>query len=248
MGSPLIAVPTDNLREARFLQRINRFIAKIELADTQEILHVHIPSTGRLDTVLQPGQLCYLKKSDNPQRKTLYSLYHVQAPHSVEADKDTLVCVDSLVANRFVKQLLIRGAVAGIPASNIRAEVSFGKDRLDFVVDDPTGNPAVEHLIEVKSVNMAIDGIASFPDAPTERGQKHVRSLIAKQSMSHYQTHIIFVVQRNDAFAFQPCHDRDPVFSQLLAEAKQAGTMIHACLTDVSANQVAFAKWLPIKF
>ncbi len=225
----------DNMVSATFIRRINRFIAEVEL--DHEIIKVHVPSTGRLDTVLSEGLPCLLKPAKNPARKTPYSLFLVVLPQ-------TKVCIDAMEANRLTEQLLIHQAIAELTHGSIHKEVTVGKSRFDFVVRQES----MTHLIEVKSVNMAVDGTACFPDAPTERGTRHLQELAEWQQKDNIQTHVIFVVQREDADGFSPCIIRDPDFSNALRHADRAGTKIHVCLTSVTEEKMAFQRWLPLRW
>ncbi|MBO8172396.1 MAG: DNA/RNA nuclease SfsA [Bacillaceae bacterium] len=230
-----MVITFENLVKARFIRRINRFIAEVEL-DSQ-LIQVHVPSTGRLDTVLKEGSPCYLKPSPNPARKTPYSIFIVETPESA-------VCIDALVANRFTDLLLQEGVVPDIGSGEIRKEVKAGGSRFDFAVQDEERT----HLIEVKSVNMVMDGTACFPDAPTDRGTRHVQELMEWQKKGDIQTHVIFVVQRSDAKKFAPCSLRDPAFAKAVQLAWKAGTKVHACLTEVTPEQISFEKWIPVEF
>ncbi|OEH84918.1 hypothetical protein BHU72_06925 [Desulfuribacillus stibiiarsenatis] len=223
------------LTKGIYIQKRNRFIAEVQLDGA--MIDVHLPTTGRLDTVLAHGAICYLKPSTNPNRKTAYSLF------LVEVEDGTLVCIDALVANQMTALILQKQLINGVPEGDIKAEVGFDQHRFDFVVHNIVEQDfSVTHIIEVKSVTMAHRGIAMFPDAPTERGQKHIAKLIELQKKEQFQTHIVFVIQRNDAESFAPCVDRDPKFAQLLQQAKDNGTMIHVCFTRVSPKSMELVK------
>ncbi|OEG00183.1 hypothetical protein BHF71_06090 [Vulcanibacillus modesticaldus] len=222
------------LTKATFIKRVNRFIAEVKIKEQIEL--VHVPSTGRLDGILKTGVTCYLKPSSNPKRKTAYSLFLVE-------DNNVKICIDSLITNDFVYQLLRKNEIPGISIGEIAKEVSLPDERIDFVVR----NEDLENYIEVKSVNKCDNGVACFPDAPTERGRKHLTNLIKYQSVNSIQSHLIFVIQRNDAEIFSPCKDRDPEFANLLKEAYKKGVKLHICLTNVTENEMYFDKWLKIK-
>ncbi len=224
-----------NLMKAEFLNRVNRFIANVSINGTIE--SVHVPSTGRLDGVLTEGVTCYLKPAENKNRKTKYTLFLVQY-------MNTMVCIDALIANDFSHQLLKDKMLIDVEAGDIHREVSLEKDRIDFAL---FSNRLVQY-IEVKSVNKVEQGIACFPDAPTERGRKHIKTLIKLQAENHIQSHILFIVQRNDAKVFTPCIDRDPVFAELLTQAYNRHVKIHVALTNVTVEGIFFDKWLNINF
>ncbi|OEF95865.1 DNA/RNA nuclease SfsA [Desulfuribacillus alkaliarsenatis] len=246
-----LSIAFPKLVPATFIKRINRFIAEVNI--NGELIKVHVPTTGRLDTVLVTGQTCYLLPAANPERKTPYSLFLVATTSSIDSNHTSLVCIDAMVANRFARELLENNYIEELSSidASIRAEVTYNKDRFDFVVTEQKTaqeDNQIQHLIEVKSVNMCVDGVACFPDAPTERGKKHLRSLMQKQAQGTTQTHVIFIIQRSDANAFSPCFDRDPEFARLLKEAQEVGTKIHACLTSIKTDGMYFQSWLPILY
>ncbi len=223
------------LIKGTFIEKINRFIAIVHVNGHVE--QVHIPSTGRLDGVLSEGNVCYLKPSNNPKRKTAYSLFIIES-------SNVKICIDALLANQFAYQLMENEQIEGIKKGKILKEFTLKGDRFDFAIQH---EDTIEY-IEVKSVNKSDNGIACFPDAPTQRGRKHTQHLIAYQQDSSIQTHILFIVQRNDAEQFTPCEERDPEITQLLKEANRKGVMIHVALTNVTEKSISFDKWLPIHY
>ena len=158
-----------NVVEAIFLERPNRFVAYCKVAgETQK---VHVKNTGRCKELLVPGAVVYLEESDNPNRKTKYSLVAVEKG-------DLLINMDSQVPNQVVEEALRTGRIKlpGIiePLTFIKREKTYGQSRFDFYVE--TAEEKI--FIEVKGVTLEEDGVVRFPDAPTERGVKHVEELM----------------------------------------------------------------------
>ncbi|GAB6932971.1 DNA/RNA nuclease SfsA [Calditerricola satsumensis] len=219
---------------ATFVRRLNRFVAEVDRDG--ERMPVHVPSTGRLDTVLVPGRSCFLRPGKGRARRYPYSLFLVRAPES-------WVCIDALVANAVAEALLVAGRVPGVPAGDVRREVAWCGHRVDFAVSAE----GRLHLIEVKSVNLAVARLALFPDAPTERGTRHLRALQEAQQRDAAQAHVLFVVQRADADAFAPHEAVDPAFAQALRALAAAGANVQAVRTRVSPLGLSVAEWLPVR-
>ena len=198
-----------------FLNRPNRFCAEVEIAGKQEM--VHVKNTGRCRELLLPDARIFLEEAENPNRKTRFSLISVY--------KDSvLVNMDSQAPNAVVEEALLEGRIAKIGAvSYLKREQRFGSSRFDFYYETKkeTG------YIEVKGVTLEVDGIAMFPDAPTQRGTKHLRELIAAQAAGFKAT-AIFVIQMKGVTIFRPNWERDADFCQALLDAKAAGVRILA--------------------
>jgi sugar fermentation stimulation protein A len=200
---------------AEFLSRPNRFIAHVRLADAPESLHaVHVKNTGRCRELLIPGVRVWLKESDNPDRKTKYSLI------TVEKAGFGLINLDSQAPNRVALEMLS----AENPVAEIKREYSWGDSRLDFALF-PADGPLT--LIEVKGVTLERDGVAIFPDAPTERGLKHVGELM-KAKASGFEARILFIIQMKGVTVFRPNDETHPAFGEALRAAKRAGVEILA--------------------
>lgn len=227
-------LPFPELTPAIFVRRLNRFVAEVDREG--ERMLVHVPSTGRLDTVLVPGRSCYLRPGKGGARRYPYSLFLVRAPES-------WVCIDALVANSVAERLLAAGTVPGVPDGDVRREVAWGGHRVDFALSAE----GRLHLIEVKSVNLAAEGLALFPDAPTARGTRHLRALTAAQESGAAQAHVLFIVQRADADVFAPHEAVDPAFAQALRALAAAGANVQAVRTRVSPAGLSVAEWLPVR-
>ncbi len=207
-----------NVINGRFISRPNRFIAQVEIDGKNET--VHVKNTGRCKELLIPGATVYLAKAQNPERKTQYDLIGVEKPR---ADKPALsVNMDSQAANDAAAEWLKKGNLFPKRA-NIRREVRYGNSRFDFCIEyeDKTA------FLEVKGVTLEQDGIALFPDAPTERGVKHINELIACTQAGH-EAYILFVVQMKEITALRPNDSTHKAFGDALRQAAKAGVQILA--------------------
>ncbi len=170
----------ERIQVGRFIERPNRFIAYVEINGLKET--VHVKNTGRCAELLKPGATVYVQKSDNLERKTQWDLIGVEKG-------ERLINMDSQIPNTVVKEWLEEGNLFDIPVS-IYPETTYGKSRFDLYVE--VGERKV--FIEVKGVTLEEDGVARFPDAPTERGVKHVEEL-TKALKDGYESYILFVIQ-----------------------------------------------------
>ncbi len=192
-----------------FLSRPNRFIAHV-LVDGQEEV-VHVKNTGRCRELLLPGSTVYLYCApEGSSRKTKYDLIAVQKG-------DRLVNMDSQAPNAVAEEWLRKC----LPHADIRREVTFGDSRFDFRIIE--GDQTT--FLEVKGVTLERDNIAMFPDAPTERGLKHLRELIRCKELGYGAT-VLFVVKMKGIQAFRPNDETHPAFGDTLREAQRAGVRI----------------------
>lgn len=213
-----------NILEAKFLDRPNRFIANIEIDGQKHICHVK--NTGRCKELLVEGAKIYVKKHNNPARKTDYSLISV-------IKGDVLINMDSQVPNKAVHKWILQGDLFD-DIEYIKPEYKYHNSRIDFFIK--TKNKKI--LLEVKGVTLEEDGIAMFPDAPTKRGIKHIEELIhAKQE--EYECYIVFVIQMNTAKYFTPNNRTHPEFKAALIDAREAGVNILAYDCIVATDSIA---------
>ncbi len=213
----------NNIVKAVFLQRLNRFVARV-LVDGEEIL-CHVKNTGRCRELLKEGVTVYLEKSDNPSRKYQYSL--------ITVDKGgRLVNMDSQAPNKAVYEFLCSGGFKK-DIELIKPECTHGKSRFDFYIEYQ-GRRA---FIEVKGVTLENDNVVSFPDAPTQRGTRHVRELCALVEQG-YECYVIFVVQMKDVAYFTPNGDHDPEFKKALTQAAEKGVGICAFDCFISEDEM----------
>ena len=206
----------DNIHEAVFIRRLNRFVAEVEIGGVVE--RVHVRNTGRCAELLVAGNRVFLEKSHAPDRKTAYDLIAVER----RRDGDVLlVNMDSLAPNRAAGEWLAAGGLG--PLKDLRAEVTVGDSRFDFCAR----SGARPMAIEVKGCTLEIGGAAMFPDAPTERGLKHVRELTAL-AVAGWRCAVVIVVQMKGVSIFRPNWAAQPPFGTALIAAREAGVEIVA--------------------
>ncbi|MDR0531065.1 MAG: DNA/RNA nuclease SfsA [Oscillospiraceae bacterium] len=213
-----------NISPAIFLARPNRFIAHALLGDEEIIAHVK--NTGRCKELLVPGAVVYVQRMENPLRKTLYDLIAVRKG-------ERLINMDSQAPNRmFYEHLLSGHYIDGI--TKIKSEAKFGGSRFDFYVEAG----ARKIFIEVKGVTLEEDGVVLFPDAPTERGVKHLRELV-RCIEEGYEAHVMFVIQMNNVRYFMPNDATHPAFGEALRAAQTAGVRVTALDCAVQPDRLA---------
>ena len=218
----------ENIVGGTFLDRPNRFIAYVEVDGKKET--VHVKNTGRCRELLQQGNKVYLSIADNPNRKTKYDLIAVEKRR--EEKEPLLVNMDSQIPNDVTEEWLRKGILFSKEA-RVRREVKYGNSRFDFYIED--GERKV--FLEVKGVTLEEDGIASFPDAPTERGIKHIRELM-QCLQEGYEAYILFVIQMKEITKFRPNDKTHPAFGEALREAQKAGVKIMAVDCLVTADSI----------
>lgn len=206
-----------NIVSGVFLSRPNRFIAHVLIEGKEEI--VHVKNTGRCKELLIPGSEVYLEGHDNPNRKTKYSLITVKKGNM-------LVNIDSQAPNKVLHEALKKGLelpFLASPITYIKPEAVYGDSRLDFYLE--AGNQKA--FIEVKGATLECEGIVMFPDAPTERGVKHVHELI-KAVEDGYTAYAMFIIQMKGISCIKPNDDTHAEFGQALRTASRAGVHILA--------------------
>ena len=221
---------------ARFLRRINRFVAHVELQGEERI--VHVKNTGRCRELLVPGCTVYLACSDNPNRKTAHDLVVVEKKR--EDGSSFLVNMDSQIVNGVAEEWLKSGTLFS-PKAILRREVTYGNSRFDFYIEDGERRA----FLEVKGVTLEQDGIASFPDAPTERGVKHLRELVACRKEG-YEAYVLFVVAMAGMRLVRPNDATHAAFGKALREAAAAGVRVLAVSCDVREDSVVARQFLPV--
>lgn len=235
------------LQEGIFLKRYKRFFADIEWQGNQ--ITAHLPNTGSMKTVNNPGQHCLFSVSDNPERKLKYTLQMIKSPTGV------WVGVNTVIPNMIMKEALHRtvghSGIVGTFAhwshfDEVKQEHKINEEsRLDFVLKKKGSDKM--HFIEVKNVTMAEEGIAKFPDSISERGQKHLRELMSLMESGH-SAELVFTIQRHDCGSFAPADDIDPEYGRLLREAHQKGLKISPLVVDLSPEAAELSETLlPLK-
>ena len=218
------------IEKARFIERKNRFIAEVEL-DGQRI-SVHVKNTGRCRELFVAGAFVYLEKAEGDGRKTPYDLIAVEKRTK---NGTVLINIDSAAPNKAVSEWLAGGLFS--KEARVRAEVKYGNSRFDFYVEDGERRA----FVEVKGVTLEWDGEVSFPDAPTERGVKHLRELCAAKAAG-YEAYVIFVVQMKGATRFLPNRKTHPEFAEALADAAERGVGILAYGCEVSEDGMVISE------
>ena len=202
----------ENMVGGVFHARPNRFIAHVEIDGQMEICHVK--NTGRCRELLPQGAKVWCQQWDNPKRKTKFDL--------ITVEKGTrLINMDSQAPNAAAKEWLLAGGLGAI--ENLKAEVFHGDSRFDFAFTKD-GKPC---FLEVKGVTLENDGVCAFPDAPTQRGARHLREL-TQAIRDGYGAYVLFVIQMADVLYLHPNDATDPAFGSALREAAAAGVQILA--------------------
>lgn len=238
------------LDEGVFLKRYKRFFADIEWKG--ETLTAHVPNTGSMKSVNNPGALCLFSHSDNPERKLKQTLEMIKAPSG------SWVGVNTATPNTIVRETLLGlvGQKSGDLPKNWQHWADFdevkpeykisAETRLDFALSKK--NSDKKHFIEVKNVTLAEGKVALFPDAETTRGQKHLQELMDLMDQGH-TAEILFTIQRGDCTEFSPADDIDPEYGKLLRKASQKGLKISPFIVDLSPVEAVLSdKVLPVKF
>jgi len=221
-----------DVRPARFLSRPDRFIAHIEMDGRNEICHVK--NTGRCRELLMPGAQLIVQAVDSPSRKTKFDLIAVQKG-------DRLINIDSQAPNRIFHEWVTSSAY--FPDLKVlRPESSFRNSRLDFFIQ--SGSKKI--LVEVKGVTLEEEGVAMFPDAPTERGLKHIADLCSWMEEGH-EAYMVFVIQMKDIDYFVPNYATHPEFGQALARASGRGLKIIALDCEVGYDFITARDFVEVR-
>ena len=219
-----------NMVSGEFLSRPNRFIAHVRIGGAEQI--VHVKNTGRCRELLPAGAQVWCQKSDNPNRKTAYDLITVQKG-------SRLINMDSQAPNAAAREWLEQGGLGEI--SQLRPETFHGDSRFDFsFLKD-----GKRCFLEVKGVTLENDGVCAFPDAPTQRGAKHLKGL-AKAVADGFGGYVLFVVQMADVKYLHPNDATDPAFGAALREAAAAGVHVLAVECDITENSMSISKEVPV--
>lgn len=217
---------------AVFLSRPNRFIAQVELDGRVET--VHVKNTGRCKELLVPGRAVWLEGSDNPARKTRFDL--------VAVDKGgLLINMDAQAPNQvFAEWARAGGFREGLAL--LRPETAWGQSRFDFYWEDAAGGKG---FVEVKGCTLEQDGLALFPDAPTQRGVKHLHELSAAQGEG-YACAVCFILQMKGCALFCPNEGTHPQFGAALRQAAQAGVEVLAMDCQVTPDSLTVDRPVPV--
>ena len=218
-----------NIVAGRFVDRPNRFVAHVEINGVVET--VHVKNTGRCRELLLPGVKVILEIADNPQRKTKYDLI------AVYKQGFGLINMDSQAPNKVVAEWL-----AGQGYDVVKPEYKYGSSRIDFYMekfrlDDGGQEVSERYLMEVKGCTLEIDGIGYFPDAPTERGIKHLKELAGAAGQG-YHCIMAYVIQMEGINEVRPNIATHPAYGKAVEEAIAAGVKVLYLCTEVKENEL----------
>lgn len=220
------------ITEGRFLSRPNRFIALVEIDGIPTVCHVK--NTGRCKELLLPGARVFLEKAKDPARKTAYDLVGV-------VKNGIMVNMDSQAPNKVAGEWIQKGGLGFVPML-LKAEYRQGDSRFDFYAKAGQA----EWLIEVKGVTLEVEGVAMFPDAPTERGVKHLNGLI-QHVKNGGKACALFVIQMQGTKEFRPNRATHAAFAQALQAAHEAGVQVIAATCNVTPDTMEITGTIPVK-
>lgn len=224
------------MKEGRLIKRYKRFLADVELEDGS-VITAHTPNTGRLTQCAIPGAPVLVSPAANPARKLKFTLELVLV-------NGAWVDINTHRANRIVEEGLRSGAVAGLSGREVKPEFSHGDSRFDFLLESSAGSGRI--LVEVKNVTMICGDAACFPDAPTDRGRKHLAGL--KSALEEgYRSVIFFLVQRPETRYFVPADHIDPEYGKLLREVVAGGVEPLAYVTATTPSAVSLDRRIPVE-
>lgn len=226
------------VKKGIFYQRPNRFIAQVEIEG--ELRTCHVKNTGRCKELLLPGATVYCEYHPEAERKTHYDMIAVEKELSRSA-KPLLINMDSQAPNKVVREWLETGALFP-DLKYLKPECKYGDSRFDFYGE----TTRQKFFLEVKGVTLEQDGVVLFPDAPTERGVKHVLELMQCQQEG-YAAYVLFVVQMEQAQYFRPNDVTHPAFGAALRKAKAQGVQLLAYTCRVTPASLTIAHPLPLK-
>ena len=224
------------LTQATLIKRYKRFLADVEIE--QKLITAHVPNTGSMTGCWEPNWRCALSVSTNPNRKMAHTL-------ELTFNGLTWIGVNTGNANKLVKEWLSTGLIPELADyKTITPEKKIGDSRVDFYLENhPTLPPC---YVEVKSVTLKLDGKAQFPDAVTERGQKHLKELMEIKK-SGLRAAMLFVIQREDVEIFTPALTIDPEYARLLSLARKSGVEILAYQCKMGLEEISLGKCIPIE-
>lgn len=221
-----------NIKQGKFLSRPNRFIAYIEIGEKTEVCHVK--NTGRCKELLIPGATVFLQEFDSNHRKTKYDLISVYKG-------ERLINMDSQVPNKVFHEWVLMGNLFK-EITLIKPECKYKNSRFDFYIETVTR----KIFIEIKGVTLEEDGVVLFPDAPTERGIKHLMEL-CECVRDGYEAYIVFIIQMKDVLYFTPNIKTHKAFGEALTNARNQGVKIMALDCEVTEHSITAADFVEVK-
>ena len=220
-----------NIYPGKFISRPNRFIANIKIDGKTEVCHVK--NTGRCKELLTEGADVFVQKSDNPLRKTAYDLISVYK-------NGMLINMDSQAPNKVFYEWATESGYFG-NVTLLKPEYKYKNSRFDFYIE--ADNRKI--LVEVKGVTLEINGAVSFPDAPTERGVKHLNELI-DATKNGFEAYVFFIIQMEKCKYFTPNRTNHPEFADKMIDAKNSGVNIVAANSKVTKNELKINEFVEV--
>ncbi|EKQ55097.1 MULTISPECIES: DNA/RNA nuclease SfsA [unclassified Clostridium] len=220
-----------NIVKGKFISRPNRFIANVEINGKIEVCHVK--NTGRCRELLIPNATVFVQESNNAKRKTKYSLIGV-------IKENRMINMDSQVTNKVVHEWILKGNLFD-DIILIKPETKYNNSRFDFYVE----TKKQKSFIEVKGVTLENQGVVRFPDAPTERGVKHIKEL-CDCIKEGYEAYVIFVIQMKDVLYFEPNAEMHKEFAEILEYAKNKGVHILAVDCEVEEDSINIRDYVDV--
>ena len=221
----------DNIIEGIFIKRPNRFIAHVEINGMEEVCHVK--NTGRLGELLLPGAKVYVSHSDNPKRKTKYSLIAVEKEgiiYNIDSQAPNQLALEWVQSGKFLQNVIL-----------VKPEKTYKKSRFDLYIE----TEEKKIFMEVKGVTLNQNGVGLFPDAPTERGKKHVLELCEAMEEG-YEAYLLFVVKFKPVHGFSPNKIHHPDFAETLQYAKEKGVHVMAVCCQVTPEELWIEQEIPV--
>ena len=223
----------NNVVSGRFVSRPNRFIAIVDVVGAEQMCHVK--NTGRCRELLVPGASVFLEVSSNPNRKTKYDLISVYKG-------DNLINIDSQASNKVFNEWLNENKLFN-DIKLVKPETKYGTSRFDFYIEAD----GKKIFAETKGVTLEENGTAMFPDAPTERGRKHLVEL--SDSVRHgYDAYVVFIIQMSGVKVFKPNIRTDLTFAKDLKKASESGVKIIAFDSMVTEISLKINDYIPVLF
>ena len=225
------------VKTGTILKRYKRFLADIQFPEPEGIVTAHVPNTGSMKTCWEPGQQVLCTYENNPKRKLKYTL-------QMSYNGKTWIMVNTSLTNSLAQEAIENGTIKELQGYKVlKREVKVGKSRIDILLDYGEDKHC---YVEVKNVTLrGIEGQALFPDAVSERGQKHLRELIDLKRKGH-RACMLYIVSREDVDRFSPADAIDPVYGRLLREASKSGVEIYAYQGRFSLQQTVVVHRLPV--
>lgn len=222
----------ENIIKGKFIARPNRFIAHVQVNEKIEICHVK--NTGRCKELLIPGVTVFLQENDNPNRKTRFSLIGV-----IKGER--LINIDSQSPNKAVHEWIRKGNLFK-EVTLVKPEKTYNKSRFDFYVE----TKEKKIFMEVKGVTLEENNVVRFPDAPTERGVKHINEL-CDCIKEGYEAYIVFVIQMRGVSYFEPNDETHKEFGDALRKAKKLGVNIVAVDCEIKEDSIEIADYVEVR-